>query len=99
MEVDKEKLERSFQVTERALDEARKSPENIDLDDDTRKHLIDNIERYVKDARHFEQQGDIVSAFAALNYAHGLLDAGVLIGLFDVDNDELFAFVKSKASN
>jgi hypothetical protein len=28
-----------------------------------------------------------VNAFAALNYAHGWLDAGARLGLFDVDHD------------
>ena len=43
------------------------------------------------DARHFGKKGDIVTAFAALNYAHGWLDAGARLGLFDVGHDsELF---------
>jgi len=47
--------------------------------------------RYYSDAKHFRDKGDYVTAFAALNYAHGWLDAGARIGLFDVDHDsELF---------
>ena len=30
---------------------------------------------------------DYVTAFAALNYAHGWLDAGARIGVFDVNHD------------
>jgi len=48
------------------------------------------IERYTLDARHFEEKGDWVNAFAALNYAHGWLDAGARIGLFDVHDSRLF---------
>jgi hypothetical protein len=44
--------------------------------------------RYYNDAEHFRQKGDIVTAFAALNYAHGWLDAGARLGLFDVDHDD-----------
>lgn len=47
--------------------------------------------RYFSDAQHFKEKGDIVTAFAALNYAHGWLDAGARLGLFDVGHDsELF---------
>jgi len=46
-----------------------------------------NIE---KDAKYFEDKGDIVSAFAALNYAHGWLDAGARIGVFIVKDSRLF---------
>ena len=46
---------------------------------------------YYEDAKHFEEKGDRVNAFAALAYAHGWLDAGARLGLFDVDGDnELF---------
>ena len=48
-------------------------------------------ERYFKDAKYFEKKGDYITAFAALNYAHGWLDAGARMGLFDVDhNSKLF---------
>jgi uncharacterized protein len=43
--------------------------------------------RYYEDAKFFEKKGDIVTAFAALNYAHGWLDAGARLGLFDVGHD------------
>ena len=48
-------------------------------------------DRYFKDAKHFKKKGDYITAFAALNYAHGWLDAGARMGLFDVDhNSKLF---------
>lgn len=43
--------------------------------------------RYLSDAEHFEKKGELVTAFAALNYAHGWLDAGARVGLFDVGHD------------
>ena len=55
------------------------------------KVVFDMAKRYFEDAKHFKEKGDIVTAFAALNYAHGWLDAGARLGLFDVDGDsELF---------
>lgn len=42
---------------------------------------------YYSDALHFRENGDLINAFAAVNYAHGWLDAGARLGLFDVDGD------------
>ncbi len=43
---------------------------------------------YYSDAKHFAEQGDYVNAFASVNYAHGWLDCGARIGLFDVGQDD-----------
>ena len=43
---------------------------------------------YYSDAKHFRETGDLVTAFAAVNYAHGWLDCGARIGLFEVDGDD-----------
>ena len=56
-----------------------------------RKEFIDMIESYLSDARHCERKKDFVNAFAALNYAHGWLDAGARLGIFDVHDPGLFA--------
>jgi uncharacterized protein len=40
----------------------------------------DTALRYFSDARHFRETGEIVNAFAALEYAEGWLDAGVVLG-------------------
>ena len=37
----------------------------------------------------FAKKGDLVTAFAALNYAHGWLDAGARLGFFDVGKDNV----------
>ena len=91
--VTKDRFEKYLNISKEALNEAKKSPENVDITDSSRKEFIDTVERYISDAEHFAASGDIVTAFAALNYAHGWLDAGVKIGIFDVDNEELFAGV------
>jgi hypothetical protein len=46
-------------------------------------------EAYFKDANHFFAEGDLVNAFACVNYAHGWLDAGARLGLFDVGRDDV----------
>jgi hypothetical protein len=61
----------------------------------TRSHLdvvasdfLEMAESYHSDGWHFYRQGDLVSAFACVSYAHGWLDAGARLGLWDVDEDD-----------
>ncbi len=82
-------LEQYFRVTGAALEKAKTGKRH----DAARAALVlDTAERYFSDARHFEEKGDVVNAFGALYYAHGWLDAGARLGLFDVGGDSrLFA--------
>jgi hypothetical protein len=43
---------------------------------------------YFEDAKDFARKGDLVNAFACVNYSHGWLDSGARIGLFDVGGDD-----------
>ncbi len=52
--------------------------------------IFDMVENYLSDAEHFEKKQDLVNAFAAINYAHGWIDAGVRLNIFDVDDNKLF---------
>ena len=88
--VTSEKLDKYFNITKEALAKAKASHENLNINDKTRADFIDMVERYLKDAEHFKSKGEIVVAFAALNYAHGWLDAGARIGIFDVHDSRLF---------
>ena len=85
------KLKKYFSVTEKALKVAKiAAPKKTHLNV-AAKDFLDMAKRYFSDAKHFEKKGDYVTAFAALNYAHGWLDAGARIGLFDVNhNSKLF---------
>lgn len=89
--ITEEKLAKYFDVTSRALAKAKISePKEIDWEAKA-KDFLDMAQRYFSDAKHFKEKGDVVTAFAALNYAHGWLDAGARLGLFDVGHDsELF---------
>ena len=86
-----EKLAKYFDVTGRAINKVKiAKPKEIKWKE-AAEDFLDMARRYYADAKHFEKKGDIVTAFAALNYAHGWLDAGARLGLFDVDKDsELF---------
>jgi hypothetical protein len=44
---------------------------------------------YFSDAKHFFESENYINAFACVNYAHGWLDAGARMGLFDVDLDDV----------
>ena len=37
-----------------------------------------------------KEKDDFVNAFGALNYAHGWIDSGVRLGIFNVYDDKLF---------
>ena len=84
------KLRKYFQVTKEAYTQAKASGNRHKNLEEQREDFLDMIERYIKDAEHFEKKGEIVDAFAALNYAHGWLDAGARLGLFDVHDSKLF---------
>lgn len=86
-EITKEKLEKYFDVTSRALDMAKKSGNRTSID---RADIVDMVERYLSDAKHFFSKDDYVNAFAALNYAHGWLDCSARLGIFDVHDSKLF---------
>lgn len=86
-----ERVERYLKLTSEALTKARiAAPErsfNRKLADD----FMKMARAYFEDAKDFRDKGDLVNAFACVNYAHGWLDSGARIGLFDVGgNDQLF---------
>ena len=89
--VTKERLDKYFSLTKRALAKAKIASEKKISWKSAAEDFLDMAKRYYSDAEHFAKKGDVVTAFAALNYAHGWLDAGARLGLFDVGHDsELF---------
>ncbi len=87
--ITEEWLEHYFDVTKRAIEKVK----NEGFDESRIEQALDFLdmaERYYKDANFFFSKGDYVNAFAAVNYAHGWLDAGARIGLFKVKDSKLF---------
>ena len=82
--ITKEHLEKYSKITGEALEMAKKAEKG---DAGKASDFLDMAERYYNDAKHFQEKGEIVNAFACLNYAHGWLDAGARLGLFDVGHD------------
>ncbi len=84
-----EKLEKYSNVTESAFKIVKESI--IEGKEDYASEILDMVTNYISDAKHFEKKGDYVNAFAALNYAHGWIDSGVRLDIFEVgDNNKLF---------
>ena len=86
--ITKEKLKKYFNLTETALKKAKKSV--IRGKEKYAEEIISMVENYLFDAGHFESKKDLVNAFAAINYAHGWLDSGVRLDIFDVKDNKLF---------
>jgi len=86
--ITKEKIQKYKELTSGALNIVKKSV--IKGKDKQAKEIIEMVSNYISDSEYFEKNGDFVNAFAALNYAHGWLDSGVRLGIFNVKDDKLF---------
>ncbi|MGD9276908.1 MAG: DUF357 domain-containing protein [Candidatus Pacearchaeota archaeon] len=86
--ITKEKLEKYYDLTNKALKTAKKSI--IKGKRKYAKEIIEMVSNYLSDAKYFEGNKDFVNAFAAINYAHGWLDSGVRLDIFKTKNDKLF---------
>jgi len=93
--ITEERMERYLETTSRALAKIKMAPP-------PRSHMIKLAEdfynmakSYYMDARSFAREGNYVNAYGAVNYAHGWLDAGARLGLFDVgEDDQLFTLAE-----
>ncbi|MDD2444964.1 MAG: DUF357 domain-containing protein [Candidatus Nanoarchaeia archaeon] len=83
-----EKIEKYFNLTNKALIEIKKNI--IKGKENQAKEIIEMVTNYLYDAKHFLNKKDYVNCFAALNYSHGWIDSGVRLKIFDVHDDKLF---------
>jgi len=89
--ITEEKIKKYLETTKRALDKIRIAPPARSIGRKVAENFMQMAQAYYNDARHFKDKGDLVNAFACVNYAHGWLDAGARIGLFEVgEDDQLF---------
>lgn len=103
-EITEQKLKKYFDITGRAIKKVKIVKDANFNAEETARDFLDMATRYFSDARYFEEKKDYVNAFACLNYAHGWLDAGARLGIFDVGGDsDLFTvdakFVEEKKKN
>jgi hypothetical protein len=86
--ITEQKLAKYFEITETALEKVKKKI--IKGKEKHAREILDMATNYVSDAHYFHNQKDLVNAFAALNYAHGWIDSGVRLGVFNVKDRRLF---------
>jgi hypothetical protein len=87
--ITKEKLDKYRKITEKALKIIKKSITKGR--EKQAEEIIEIAECYVSDSLHFEKKEHLVNAFACLNYAHGWIDCGARLKIFDVKDRKLFA--------
>ncbi len=94
-EISDEKIEKYLAITKKALEKARIIAPQDSFLEQIAKDFYDMAQRYHQDALFFRDNGDLVNSFAAVNYAHGWLDAGARLGIFEVGGDhQLFTLAR-----
>jgi hypothetical protein len=88
VELPDELLRKDLDVTRRALEKLKVVAPEKSFARRIAEDFLRMARSYYDDAVHFAANGDPVNAFAAVNYAHGWLDAGARLGVFDVDGDD-----------
>ncbi len=83
-----ELLDKYLRLTTEALDRVTAGPPARSFLETAAEDFLRMARAYLADARHFQQQGDLERALAAVSYAHGWLDAGVRLGLLNGGNDD-----------
>jgi len=82
-----EKTERYEGLLAEALDEATVAPPGETPLAVAAADCVEMARSYLKDGRHFRDEGDLVNALAAFSYGHAWLDAGARFGLLDVPRE------------
>jgi len=86
--ITKTKIEKYYNLTSRALEIVKKLiAKNKDKE---AKEIIKMVSCYLEDSQHFKKKKDYVNAYGCLNYAHGWLDCGARLKIFNVKDDKLF---------
>ncbi|MBT4135480.1 DUF357 domain-containing protein [archaeon] len=86
--ITKEKIKKYYNLSSKAIKIAKKSIAKGK--EKQAKEIVLMVECYLSDSQHFEKNKDYVNAFAALNYAHGWIDAGARLKIFKVKDNNLF---------
>tara|TARA_Y100000310_G_C20623570_1_gene784641 strand:+ start:253 stop:531 length:279 start_codon:yes stop_codon:yes gene_type:complete len=86
--ITKQKIEKYYKLTSKALAIARKAVLKSKVKQS--KEIFTMVEAYLSDSQHFKKKGEYVLAYGALNYAHGWLDAGARLKVYKVTDSDLF---------
>ncbi|MBS3149537.1 DUF357 domain-containing protein [Candidatus Woesearchaeota archaeon] len=83
------RLQKYIDITQEALEKVNITLKDKDLRMKAEQLLILS-KCYYDDALYFKKKGDLVNAFAAINYSHAFLDTGAILKLFNVKDSRLF---------
>ena len=83
-----EHVERYIAITAEALSKLKIAAPERSFNRRLAEDFLKMAKAYFEDSKDFSEKGDLVNAFACVNYAHGWLDSGARLGLFDVGSDE-----------
>jgi hypothetical protein len=81
-------VEKDVALTEKALAKVKIAPPPRSHLRKIAEDFLSMTRAYCEDAKHFRDKGELEKALADINYAHGWLDAGARMGLFDVQGDD-----------
>ena len=83
-----EKIDKYFSLTSKALGIVKKSISKGK--EKQANEIIEMVECYLNDSVHFKDKDDFVNSYGCLNYAHGWLDCGARLKIFEVTDTKLF---------
>ncbi|MFW3145414.1 MAG: DUF357 domain-containing protein [Thermoplasmatota archaeon] len=90
-----ERMRKYLDTTDRAIKKVQIAPPPKSHLNKLATDVLSMAMSYFEDAKAFSNDGNYVLAYGAVNYAHGWLDAGARLGLFNVDeDDELFTLAE-----
>jgi hypothetical protein len=81
-------VEKDLEITKRALDKLEIIAPERSYMRKIAEDFLNMATSYYNDAKHFRDNDDHLRALACVNYAHGWLDAGARLGIFDVSEDD-----------
>ena len=88
-------LERDMAITKKALEKVSIAPPKRSHLRRIAEDFLEMARSYYEDTNYFRDKGELEKALANINYAHGWLDAGARLGLFDVgEDDQLFTLAE-----
>ncbi|MBU0957245.1 MAG: DUF357 domain-containing protein [Nanoarchaeota archaeon] len=86
--ITKQTIEKYRKITTKAYNIAKQSINKKKKSE--AKEILEMTKCYLDDSKHFQEKGDYVNAFGAIYYAHGWLDCGARLKIFNVTDDKLF---------
>ncbi len=86
--ITEDKIKKYKSITKEALEMAKKNVSK--KKEKEAKEIIEMVSNYLSDSEYFEKKKDYVNVFAAINYAHGWLDCGARLKIFNVKDNRLF---------